>query len=96
LEREELESPCPRKEVDGRFIYVSRKLGIPKNLAPPVLCDFGATVSGEKENVEDAQPNLYRAPEVILGAPWGYEIDIWNAGCLVRMMNTPSLLNYFC
>jgi serine/threonine-protein kinase SRPK3 len=86
LEREELESPCPRKEVDGRFIYVSRKLGTPKNLAPPVLCDFGATVSGEKENVEDAQPNLYRAPEVILGALWGYEIDIWNAGCLVGMM----------
>lgn len=32
FEQEELESPCPRKEVDGRFIYTSRELRQPKKM----------------------------------------------------------------
>ena len=91
FEREELESPCPRKEVDGRLIYVSRELGIPKTLKPPVLCDFGAAVSGVDENARDVQPNLYRAPEVILQIPWTYKIDIWNAACMVGLLVPPPL-----
>lgn len=46
---------------------------------------FGSAViveDGEKHS-EDVQPDFYRAPEVILQAPWTYEIDIWNAGCMV-------------
>lgn len=84
FEKQELENPCPRKEVDGRLIYLSRELDVPRNLGPPVLCDFGAAVSGVNENVTDVQPDLYRAPEIILEIPWKYEIDIWNAGCMVR------------
>lgn len=83
FERAELEAPSPRKEVDGRFIYASRELNIPKNLGLPVLCDFGSAVSGDGQNIKDVQPDLYRAPEVILGIPWAYQIDIWNAGCMV-------------
>lgn len=30
------------------------------------------------------QPEAFRAPEVILGAPWGPPVDIWNLGCLVK------------
>lgn len=82
-EQQELENPSPRKEADGRFIYVSRQLSMPKNLGPPVLCDFGSVVSGDQVNDKDVQPNLYRAPEVILKMPWGYEIDIWSVGCMV-------------
>ncbi|KAL2261956.1 hypothetical protein VTK26DRAFT_2913 [Humicola hyalothermophila] len=47
-----------------------------------VLCDFGSVVSGEPANTKDVQPNLYRAPEVLLGVPWSYKIDIWNVGCM--------------
>lgn len=25
-------------------------------------------------------PNVYRAPEVILGLPWGYLVDVWGFG----------------
>lgn len=89
FENAELENPCPRKETDGRIIYVSRELGIPSTLAEPVLCDFGAAVFGDRENVTDVQPDLYRAPEIILGIPWGYAIDIWNTGCLVRCSLLP-------
>ncbi|EPE02185.1 protein kinase [Ophiostoma piceae UAMH 11346] len=83
FERDELEHPCARKEVNGRVVYASRQLAVPEFLGPPVLCDFGAAVSGETKNVTDVQPDLYRAPEIILEIPWRYEIDIWNAGCLI-------------
>jgi len=80
----ELETPCPRKEVDGRTIYVSRELRMPKEWGAPVLCDFGSAIPGGREHLEDIQPNIYRAPEVILEVPWSYEVDIWNVGCMVR------------
>lgn len=85
FERNELEDPSPRKVVDGRTTYTSRELGLPKNPGAPVLCDFGSAVRGDEEHTEDVQPNVYRSPEVILEVPWTYSIDIWNAGCLVRI-----------
>jgi serine/threonine protein kinase len=86
FEQEELKSPSPRKEVDGRFIYLTRELPMPQQLANPVLCDFGSAVPLDdgREHREDVQPDAYRAPEVILEAPWTYSIDIWNVGCMVR------------
>ncbi|KAK7528433.1 kinase-like domain-containing protein [Phyllosticta citriasiana] len=85
FEQEELEEPCPRKEVDGRTIYLSRELNTPKDFGAPVLCDLGSAVPLDDgaEHREDIQPNVYRAPEVILDIPWTYSVDIWNAGCMV-------------
>lgn len=84
FEEQELLEPSPRKLMDGdRIIYVSRELQMPKKWGLPVLCDFGSAVPGDMEHSEDVQPDIYRAPEVILEAPWSYEIDIWNAGCMV-------------
>jgi serine/threonine-protein kinase SRPK3 len=83
FEQAELEHPTPRKENDGRIIYLSRDLEMPSNLGLPVLCDFGSAVWGEEEHEEDVQPDVYRSPEVILKIPWSYEIDIWNVGCMV-------------
>jgi hypothetical protein len=42
----------------------------------------------DKHLTEWIQPQLLRAPEVILGAPWDWKVDIWNLGALVR---NPSL-----
>lgn len=84
FEEQELLEPSPRKLVDDRAIYLSRELRIPKDWGAPVLCDFGSAVTGDVEHTEDVQPNVYRAPEVILEAPWSYQVDIWNAGCMVR------------
>ncbi|KAH7200408.1 serine threonine protein kinase, CMGC group [Fusarium oxysporum] len=83
FEEEELSGPTPRKEVDGRTIYISRELRKPKDYGAPVLCDFGSAVPGDIEHCEDIQPDIYRAPEVILQAPWSYKVDIWNAGCMI-------------
>jgi serine/threonine-protein kinase SRPK3 len=83
FEEEEIRIPCPRKEVKGRFIYVSRELAQPKGLGPPVLCDLGNAVDGQVKHIEDMQPDVYRSPEMILGISWSYKIDIWNVGCMV-------------
>ncbi|KAJ5129881.1 uncharacterized protein N7515_005920 [Penicillium bovifimosum] len=83
FEDSELQSPCPRKELDGRTIYTSRDLRVPKNVGAPILCDFGSAVVGDEEHSEDVQPDIYRAPEVILQVPWSYSVDIWNVGCVI-------------
>ncbi|KAK2853215.1 hypothetical protein FQN49_005290 [Arthroderma sp. PD_2] len=83
FEERELQTPSARKELDGRTIYVSQELRMPKKWGAPVLCDFGSAVPGDIEHSEDIQPNIYRAPEVILGVPWTYSVDIWNSGCMI-------------
>ncbi|KAJ5832974.1 protein kinase [Penicillium riverlandense] len=85
FEEKELQHPVPRKMVviDGRIIYMSRDLRMPKYLGTPVLCDFGSAMLGDQYHSEFIQPNIYRAPEVILGVPWTYSVDIWNVGCMI-------------
>lgn len=80
----ELRDPSPRKFVDGSPIYLSRQLELPRSFGEPVLSDFGSAVRGDVEHIEDAQPNVYRSPEVMLETPWSYPIDIWDLGCMVR------------
>ncbi|TLS27307.1 hypothetical protein PpBr36_04274 [Pyricularia pennisetigena] len=83
FEEGELTNPSPRETVDGRTIYLSRDLKMPKTWGAPVLCDFGSAILGDVEHVEDVQPAIYRTPEVIVQAPWSYEIDIWNTACMI-------------
>lgn len=87
FEQDELETPSPRKEVDGAFVYLSRKLGFPEALGAPMLCDLGAAMPLDDgvEHREDIQPSIYRAPEIILDIPWTYSVDIWNVGCMVSV-----------
>ena len=77
----ELQDPSPRKVLDDRTIAISRDLNTPNRWGAPVLCDFGSAVLGDVEHTEGIQPEIYRAPEVILEIPWSYEVDIWNTGC---------------
>lgn len=85
FEQLELRQPVSRKKIDtdGRTIYMSQELRVPKAVGAPVLCDFGSAMLGPHHSVF-VQPMIYRAPEVILGAPWTYSVDIWNVGCMVR------------
>ncbi|KAL8980327.1 MAG: hypothetical protein Q9205_004552, partial [Flavoplaca limonia] len=81
----EQEHPSARKDVQGYTVYASRAFDSPsgKSIGEPLLSDFGSAVSGDIEHDEDVQPNVYRAPEVCLKAPWSYSIDIWNVGCMI-------------
>lgn len=56
---------------------------MPKSFGEPVLCDFGNAVYGTKINDDDAYPDVYRCPEVMLQLPWSYSADIWNVGTMV-------------
>ncbi|KAJ5097783.1 kinase-like domain-containing protein [Penicillium angulare] len=72
FENAEISSPSPRKQVQDRSIYLSRKLGIPKIHGRPVLADFGEARFGSECGMYkgDVQPFIYRAPEVVLRLPW--------------------------
>jgi len=79
----ELEFPSPRKTVDGVPVYVSRQFDLPKKFGLVVLSDFGSAVRGDEKRTHDAQPNVYRCPEVMLKTEWSYPADIWNVGAMV-------------
>ncbi|KAM5480467.1 putative non-specific serine/threonine protein kinase [Microsporum canis] len=87
FEKIELESPTPRKVIDGtRSIYRSRYFTRPKNgdWGYPMLCDFGEARIGTIHHTGmTVQPHIYRAPEVTLEMPWGPAVDIWNLATLI-------------
>jgi serine/threonine protein kinase len=81
----ELDSPSPRKFINGTTIYTSRRFGLPKRYGKVVLGDFGSAVKGDEKRVHDAQPNIYRCPEVMLKTEWSYPADIWNVGAMANL-----------
>ena len=48
-----------------------------------VLCDFGEARLGPAHPHEEIQPDLYKAPEIIMQTGWSHSVDIWNAACMV-------------
>ena len=51
------------------------------------LIDFGSAVYEGSTRNSRMQPLDHRAPEVILGVPWGAAVDVWSLGCvLVEML----------
>lgn len=49
----------------------------------PILTDFGQMRSAEPGNC-DWMSDLYHAPEVLLELPWGYPVDMWSIGVMVK------------
>ncbi|KKA27947.1 hypothetical protein TD95_001192 [Thielaviopsis punctulata] len=88
----ELADPSPRKPLPDYTVYTSRP--IPPStrtlLHPPavLLGDFGSACFIERPLVHGAQPRVYRAPEVVLGVPWGVGVDVWSVGLVAWFMVT--------
>lgn len=83
----ELEAPSPRKFTDGTPVYLSRRFERPRKYGDAVLGDFGSAVRGDVKRNHDAQPNVYRSPEVMLrwsGATrWIYgTLALWSVRSL--------------
>ena len=76
---------APRMVTETHTTYQSRpfrrKLGW-HGYGVPLLADFGeARLGDEHEGL--IQPDIYRAPEVILGSRWHAKVDVWNVGVMV-------------
>jgi dual specificity tyrosine-phosphorylation-regulated kinase 2/3/4 len=56
------------------------------------VIDFGSAVYEGRHLVEYNQTRFYRAPEVILGVPYGCPIDMWSVGCIVSELLTGTPL----
>lgn len=92
-EKAETSGPSQSKSISkDRTLYASRAFRKPQDHAygPPILCDFGETRIGADHAHVDIQPEIYKAPEILMETGWNHSADIWNAACLVR---SPSL---FC
>ncbi|PIL26871.1 hypothetical protein GSI_11051 [Ganoderma sinense ZZ0214-1] len=85
FEEAERTNPLPRKDAGDRTVYLSRDFETePENYGRPVLCDFGeARIGLPSKHTDLVQPDQYRAPEVILGAPWDEKVDIWTIGVMI-------------
>lgn len=62
-------------DIDARFMA---------NMVPKIA-DFGLARRGDGRGplLHPIQPNLFRAPEVLLGTGWSYSADVWNFGTMV-------------
>ena len=84
FEEEERSNPTPRKLMGDHIIYQSRGLVTsPEECGVPTLCDFGEARFGRTTYTDLIQPEVYRAPEVILDIPWNEKVDIWSIGVMV-------------
>ncbi|KAJ9086733.1 serine/threonine protein kinase, CMGC, variant 2 [Entomophthora muscae] len=49
------------------------------------IADLGNACWIDKHFTDDIQTRQYRAPEIIVGAPWNETADMWSLACLVRL-----------
>lgn len=52
------------------------------------IIDFGSSCRSNKRMYSYIQSRFYRSPEVMLGLPYGVEIDMWSLGCILVEMHT--------
>ena len=67
-----------------------------KYLAPKctrvLLTDFGAAKVGGGSYVGVITTRTTRAPEVILGKPWSFSVDVWALACVLFQLHSGILL----
>lgn len=85
-EKSEIDEPAPRKVDGNRVIYKSREFNLRRDIrgiGRCIITDLGmARIGVQHEGF--IQPEIYRAPEVMLCMPWISAADIWNVGVMVR------------
>ncbi|KAM5448142.1 hypothetical protein McanMca71_004250 [Microsporum canis] len=89
--------PIITKDGNGivsSIVYKSRPT-LPEFSGHPILTDFGQMRQFEGcGNSDWWMPDLYRAPEVLLGLPWSFPVDIWSIGVMtLELMEGKNLFD---
>lgn len=85
FEREEQEYPSPRKELSTHTVYLTRSLPL-TGKGGARLGDFSEARLDSPQNDDPIMPDVYRAPEVMLGLPWSYPVDLWGFAMTVSII----------
>ena len=57
------------------------------------LCDLGSAMDADEAEITPLlQSRFYRAPEVMLGLPYGTKVDVWSAACTIFELYTGKFL----
>ncbi|XP_043286528.1 serine/threonine-protein kinase PRP4 homolog [Venturia canescens] len=57
------------------------------------LCDFGSACHAHENEVTPyLVSRFYRAPEIILGIPYDFGIDMWSVGCTIYELYTGKIM----
>lgn len=81
IEEDEISEPSARKVYGSEAVFLTRQ--VYTEIGNPKLIDLGEARFGQNTYAEQVMPDLYRAPEVLLGLPWDEKIDIWALGLTV-------------
>lgn len=81
IEEDEISKPSARKVYEDGATFLTRQ--VYTEIGNPKLIDLGEARFGQDTYTEQVMPDLYRAPEVLLGLPWDEKIDIWALGLTV-------------
>ncbi|KAI1912232.1 hypothetical protein LOZ61_003394 [Ophidiomyces ophidiicola] len=80
--RAPLTNSVPITNDDGSVVYKSVPVE-PRITSQPILTDFGQMRAIEEGGNNDWwMSDLYRAPEIVLGLPWGCPVDMWSIGVM--------------
>ena len=93
-EKAGLDEPSPRKIDGDRIIYKSREFNLRqymRGIGRCMITDLGMARIGEQHE-GFIQPEVYRAPEVMLCLPWNSAADIWNVGVMVGTRKIYNLI----
>ena len=92
LEKDEQARPVERKVLSDRTIYMSRP--VPRTDGQLILSDMGSARFGQETFKGDIMPDVYRAPEVILGMEWSSKVDLWSVGVMLSFCPSRTVVIY--
>ncbi|KAK5990544.1 Serine/threonine-protein kinase SRPK-like protein [Cladobotryum mycophilum] len=82
------------KEVNGRPLYMaaSPDLHRLKKISRVYILDLAHAVLADEKHTKRCLKQEYRAPEDVLGIPWGKNVDLWALGCMVWKLHEGTSL----
>lgn len=67
---------------------------VPRTNGQLMLSDMGSARFGQETFKGDIMPDVYRAPEVILGMEWSSKVDLWSVGVMVSFCPPQTVVIY--